>query len=244
MSYYYYDNNGGGGGRRFLANVPPVTRNILYINVIVFLAMWVSERVMGSDLFTRYFALFYPASHFFKIWQPLTYMFLHGGFWHILFNMYTLVMFGCVVERMLGKNKFLAFYLICGLGAAAAQIGTQAIQAASYANGIELGAQAAIHNYGMLLNTPTVGASGAIYGILIAFAMLFPESRMTLIFPPVTLSAKWMVIVFVAIELLMGSADMMSNVAHYAHLGGMLVGWLLILYWKKRGILFDQTKLF
>ena len=241
MAYYYnYNNSGNRGG--FLSNVPKVTKNLLYINVIVFLATFISEQVMHSDIMTRAFALFYPASHFFKWWQPFTYMFMHGGFWHILFNMYTLVMFGCVVERMIGEKKFLAFYIICGLGAAAAQIGTQAMQAASYANGIELGAQAAIRNYGILLNSPTVGASGAIYGILIAFAMLFPESKMTLIFPLITLSAKWMVVVFAAIELLTGASGAVTGVAHFAHLGGMLIGWLLIMFWRKRGVLFDKDK--
>lgn len=241
MSYYYNDNYGGGRGG-FLSNVPTVTRNILIINVIVFVATAISETVLNSDVMTRTFALFYPASRYFKFWQPLTYMFMHGGFWHILFNMYTLVMFGCVVERMLGPKKYLAFYLICGLGAAAAQIGTQAMQAASYANGIELGAQAAIKNYGILMMTPTVGASGAIYGILIAFAMLFPESRMTLIFPPITLNAKSMVIAFAAIELIFGASGSVAGVAHFAHLGGMLIGWLLILLWKRRGVLFDKEK--
>lgn len=240
MSYYY--NNYDGGRSGFLSNVPAVTRNLLIINVIVFVATLISETVLNSDIMTRAFALFYPSSHYFKWWQPLTYMFMHGGFWHILFNMYTLVMFGCVVERMIGPKKYLAFYLICGLGAAAAQIGTQALQASSYANGIELGAQAAIQNYGILLNTPTVGASGAIYGILIGFAMLFPESRMTLIFPPVTLSAKWMVVAFAAIELFFGASGSVAGVAHFAHLGGMLIGWLLILFWKSRGVLFDKEK--
>ena len=236
---YYYDYNGGGRGG-FLSNVPTVTKNLLIINVIVFAAMLISERMLQSDIMTRAFALFYPASRFFRIWQPLTYMFMHGNFWHILFNMYTLVMFGCVVERMIGEKKFLLFYLVCGLGAAATQIGVQALQAASYATGVELGNAVAVQNLAILKMTPTVGASGAIYGILIAFAMLFPESKMTLIFPPVTLSAKWMVVVFAAIELLTGATGAVANVAHFAHLGGMLFGWLLIMFWKRRGTLFNR----
>lgn len=237
---YYYNYNGGGRSGGFLSNVPTVTKNLLIINVIVFLATLLSERVLGSDIMTRSFALFYPESRFFRIWQPLTYMFMHGGFWHILFNMYTLVMFGCVVERMIGGKKFLLFYLICGLGAAAIQIGTQAAQAASFANGVELGNAVAVQNLAILKMTPTVGASGAIYGILIAFAMLFPESKMTLIFPPVTLSAKWMVIVFAVLELTFGATGSVANVAHFAHLGGMLFGWLLIKFWKSRGTLFNR----
>ena len=91
--------------------------------------------------------------------------------------------------------------------------------------------------------TPTVGASGAIYGVLMGFAMLFPESRITLIFPPITLSAKWMVVAFVAIELLTGITGTASGIAHFAHLGGMLIGWLMILSWRKRGVLFDPNRL-
>lgn len=237
---YYYDYNGNGRSGGFLSNVPTVTKNILIINVIVFAATLLSERMLSSDIMTRAFALFYPESRFFRFWQPLTYMFMHGGFWHILFNMYTLVMFGCVVERMIGGKKFLLFYLVCGLGAAAIQMGTQAAQAASFANGVELGNAVAVQNLAILKMTPTVGASGAIYGILIAFAMLFPESRMTLIFPPVTLSAKWMVIVFAVLELTFGATGSVANVAHFAHLGGMLFGWLLIRFWKSRGTLFNR----
>ena len=237
---YYYDYNGNGRSGGFLSNVPTVTKNILIINVIVFAATLLSERMLSSDIMTRAFALFYPESRFFRYWQPLTYMSMHGGFWHILFNMYTLVMFGCVVERMIGGKKFLLFYLVCGLGAAAIQMGTQAAQAASFANGVELGNAVAVQNLAILKMTPTVGASGAIYGILIAFAMLFPESRMTLIFPPVTLSAKWMVIVFAVLELTFGATGSVANVAHFAHLGGMLFGWLLIRFWKSRGTLFNR----
>ena len=91
--------------------------------------------------------------------------------------------------------------------------------------------------------TPTVGASGAIYGVLMGYAMLFPESKMTLLFPPVTLSAKWMVVVFAVIELFTGVTGLNAGIAHFAHLGGMLIGWLMILWWRKRGILFDQDKL-
>jgi len=240
---FYYDYSGGGRRGGFLNNLPTVTKNILIINVIVFAATLLSERVLNTDVMTRAFALFYPESRFFKFWQPLTYMFMHGGFWHILFNMYTLVMFGCVIERMIGEKKFLFFYLVCGVGAAAIQIATQAVQAESFANGVELGNAVAVQNLAILKMTPTVGASGAIYGVLIAFAMLFPESRMTLIFPPVTLSAKWMVGIFAVLELSFGASGAVSNVAHFAHLGGMLFGWLVIRFWKTRGILFDRDKL-
>ena len=222
MSYYYYGNDGGGGGRKFLASAPRVTRNLIMINIIIFIAQWISERILHTTIITEKFALFCPGTPFFKVWQPLTYMFLHGGFFHILFNMYTLYIFGCIVERIIGERKFLIFYLICGLGAAATQIGVQLLQ------GNPLGC--------------TVGASGAIYGVLIAYAMLFPDNKLTLIFPPITLSAKWMVIIFVGIEIV-SEVSMPDGIAHLAHLGGMLFGFLLIKFWKSRGTLFDRKDL-
>lgn len=232
---YYYGNTGGGG---FLSNVPRVTKNILMVNIIFFVATLINEPFM-----TKWFALYYPSSRLFHWWQPVTYMFMHGGFWHILFNMYTLVIFGSVLERMIGEKKYLIFYFICGLGAAACHMGVQALEAHSYANGIALGSQSAVQSYALLKAIPTLGASGAIYGVLIGYAMLFPESRLTLIFPPVTFSAKWMVIIFAAIELLTGVSGTAEGVAHFAHLGGMLFGWLLIRYWKDNGTLFDRENL-
>lgn len=218
-----------------LRNIPPVIKNLLIINVLMFIATLINEGFMIQS-----FALFYPTSPFFRWWQPLTHMFMHGGFWHILFNMYTLFIFGCVVERMIGSRKFLFFYFICGFGAAAVHMGVQALQAAHYMNRMAEGMQGAAIAYQQLKMTPTVGASGAIYGVLIGYALLFPQSRLTLLFPPVTLSAKWMVIIFAGIELITGITGTAAGVAHFAHLGGMLFGWLLILYWRKRGILFDR----
>lgn len=242
MGFYY--NNGGGQGGGLFSSLPRVTKNLIVTNICVFALTWLAERMANTDIITRQFALFYPGSQLFRIWQPLTYMFLHGGFWHIFFNMYTLFFFGPVVERMIGEKKFLLFYLVCGLGAAACQIGVQALQAASYMDAIANGNSSAANMYMMLKMTPTVGASGAIYGLLIAYAMLFPTSRMTLLFPPVTLSAKWMVIIFAGIELMTGMGSVTggysSNVAHFAHLGGMLIGYILIWYWRKNGKLFDR----
>lgn len=215
-----------------MANVPTVTRNLIIINVIVFVAFMINEEFM-----TRTFALFYPTSPLFHSWQIVTHMFMHGGFWHILFNMYTLWMFGSVLERMIGERKYLIFYFVCGLGAVALHLGVEYLQAQTL---LASGSAGALQSYADLQRTPTVGASGAIYGVIIGYAMLFPESRLTLLFPPVTLSAKWMVIIFAAIELLTGVTGTAANVAHFAHLGGMLFGWLLITYWKKKGTLFDR----
>ena len=192
---------------------------------------------------TAEFALFYPTSRYFHWWQILTHMFMHGGFWHILFNMYTLWLFGSVVENIIGSKKFLLFYFICGLGAAGLHLGVEFLQMQSFMEGAALGNNVALQNIAVIKLTPTVGASGAIYGVLIGYAMLFPASKMTLLFPPVTLSAKWMVIVFAAIELLTGVTGTVAGVAHFAHLGGMLIGWLMIFYWRKRGKLFDKDSL-
>lgn len=219
---YYYDN-----GNNFISQIPTVTKNLVAINILMFIATLVNENFMVTN-----FAMFYPASPFFKPWQILTHMFMHGGFWHIFFNMYSLLMFGSILERSLGPKKYLIFYFVTGLGAVALHTGVEWLQARVFiANGI---AQA----YQQLLVTPTLGASGAIYGVLIGFAMLYPQARLILIFPPIPVKAKWLVIIFAAIELFFGINGIQEGVAHFAHLGGMLFGWLLIRWWRKHGKLY------
>ena len=210
----------------FLDRIPPVTRSLLIINVVMFVATLINKEFMIGT-----FAMFYPAAQWFRWWQPLTHMFMHGGWWHIIFNMYTLVMFGMVVERALGTKKFLILYFLTGLGAVALHTGVEWMTVRGLTD------PAALYD---LYRTPMVGASGAIYGVLVAFAMLYPEARMTLLFPPVTLDAKWMVIIFVGIELLTGITGTRLGIAHFAHLGGALFGFLLILYWRKRGELWRR----
>ena len=233
--YYYYDSNDSSSGGGFLSSLPTVTKNLIIINVLVFVMTLLRKQFMYES-----FALFYPTSPYFHWWQYITHMFMHGGFWHIFFNMYTLLIFGCVVERIIGSKKFLIFYFVCGLGAAALHTGVEWLQATSYMNALADGSIQAADSYARLKMTPTVGASGAIYGIILAYAMLFPQSRLTLLFPPVSLSAKWMVIIFAGIELLTGITGTADGVAHFAHLGGMLFGWMLIRYWRKKGTLFDR----
>ena len=233
--YYYYDQNGSSSGGGFLSSLPTVTKNLIIINVLVFVMTIIRKQFMFEN-----FALFYPTSAYFHWWQYITHMFMHGGFWHIFFNMYTLLIFGCVVERIIGSKKFLIFYFVCGLGAAALHTGVEYLQATSYMNALADGSLQAAESYARLKLTPTVGASGAIYGIILAYAMLFPQSRLTLLFPPVSLSAKWMVIIFAGIELITGVTGTADGVAHFAHLGGMLFGWLLIKYWRNKGTLFDR----
>jgi membrane associated rhomboid family serine protease len=233
--YYYYDRNDSSSGGGFLSSLPTVTKNLIIINVLVFVMTLLRKQFMFES-----FALFYPTSPYFHWWQYITHMFMHGGFWHIFFNMYTLLIFGCVVERIIGSKKFLIFYFVCGLGAAALHTGVEFLQATSYMNALADSPIQAADSYARLKMTPTVGASGAIYGIILAYAMLFPQSRLTLLFPPVSLSAKWMVIIFAGIELLTGITGTADGVAHFAHLGGMLFGWMLIRYWRKKGTLFDR----
>ncbi len=219
---YYYDN-----GNNFISQIPTVTKNLVAINILMFIATLINENFMVAN-----FAMFYPASPFFKPWQILTHMFMHGGFWHIFFNMYSLLMFGSILERSLGPKKYLIFYFVTGLGAVALHTGVEWLQARVFiANGI---AQA----YQQLLVTPTLGASGAIYGVLIGFAMLYPQARLTLIFPPIPMTAKWLVFIFAAIELFSGINGIQDGVAHFAHLGGMLFGWMLIRWWRKHGKLY------
>ncbi len=219
---YYYDN-----GNNFISQIPTVTKNLVAINILMFIATLVNENFMVAN-----FAMFYPASPFFKPWQILTHMFMHGGFWHIFFNMYSLLMFGSILERSLGTKKYLIFYFVTGLGAVALHTGVEWMQARVFID------NGAVDAYQQLLVTPTLGASGAIYGVLIGFAMLYPQARLMLIFPPIPVKAKWLVIIFAAIELFSGINGIQDGVAHFAHLGGMLFGWLLIRWWRKQGKLY------
>lgn len=224
MNYY----NSGRGG--FFSSIPPVTKNIILINVMV----WIMT-ALNRQFMIEHFALFYPSSPFFKLWQIFTHMFMHGGFWHLFFNMYTLWMFGSVLERVWGTRKFLLFYFVTGLGAAALHTGVEWIEVQVYMSRITGGNAAEVAQF----LPPTVGASGAIYGLLLGYAMLFPDSVMTLVFPPISLKAKWFVIIFAVIELFTGVFSIGGGIAHFAHLGGMLFGLILILYWKKKHKLYQ-----
>ena len=234
MSYYYY-NNDNGGRRGFMSNVPTAVRNIIIINVLVMIMTSLNENFMYEK-----FALFYPTSPFFHWWQPVTHMFMHGGFWHLFFNMYTLYIFGTVLERIWGAKKFLLFYFVTGLGAAAVHTGVEWIQASSWMSEAAVGSMSAVQQIHALKMTPTVGASGAIYGILMGYAMLYPDSIMTLVFPPISMKAKWFVLIFAGIELLTGVTGTGGGIAHFAHLGGLIFGFLLIMYWKKKRTLYSR----
>jgi len=211
-----------------LENIPVVTRNLLYLNIIMFVASLINPDFMNST-----FAMAFPLADGFRWWQPVTHMFMHANFMHIFFNMYSLVMFGMVVERALGTRDFIIFYLITGFGAVLLHFGVEYLQAQALLKANPGVSAQAIYNY-----MPSVmGASGAVYGVLVGFAMLYPSARLTLIFPPITLDAKWWVIIFIGIELLTGITGTQMGVAHFAHLGGALFGWLLIRRWKRKGSL-------
>jgi membrane associated rhomboid family serine protease len=235
-----------------MRNLPPAVKNIIIINALIMVMMTLKESFMLEN-----FALYFPTSPFFRIWQPFTYMFMHGGFGHLFFNMYSLFIFGSVLERVWGTKKFLLFYFVTGLGAALVHVGIQWIQYSSalttfglsfsdasalaqeVARSIQAGADR-IPVWSLSLFTPTVGASGAIYGILMGYAMLYPDSILTLLFPPVSLKAKWFVLIFAAIELALGVFGTRAGIAHFAHLGGLIFGFILIMYWKKRHTLYSR----
>ena len=216
-------------------NLPTAVKNIIMINILVMVMTSLNENFMVEK-----FALFYPTSPFFHWWQPVTHMFMHGGFWHIFFNMYTLFIFGSILERVWGTKKFLIFYFITGLGAAAVHTGVEWLQMQFWMGQAAEGNMVALKSIHALKMTPTVGASGAIYGVLMGYAMLYPDSIMTLVFPPVSLKAMWFVLIFVGIELLTGVTGTGGGIAHFAHLGGLIFGFLLIMYWKKRGTLYSR----
>lgn len=218
-----------------MANVPTAIKNIIIINVLVMIMTMLNE-----DFMYETFSLFYPTSPFFHWWQPVTHMFMHGGFWHLFFNMYTLYIFGSVLERVWGTRKFLVFYFVTGLGAALIHTGVEWIQMQSWLGQAAEGSAAALSFIHALKMTPTVGASGAIYGVLMGYAMLYPDSVLTLIFPPVSMKAKWFVLIFAAIELLTGVTGTGGGIAHFAHLGGLIFGYLLILFWKRNHTLYSR----
>ena len=228
--YYGYDNNTGGPVSRLLGNIPEITRNLFLVNVLMFIATLINQNFMIGT-----FAVFYPQSPFFRWWQPVTYMFMHGGFWHLFVNMWGLLMFGSALERAIGPRKYLLFFFVTGLGALLVHFGVQYLMARSF-----LAAGPANQSYIDILRTPTLGASGALYGIQIGYAMLYPDDKWTLLFPPVTLKAKWFVLIFIAIELFTGVTGTLDGIAHFAHLGGALFGFLMIIYWKKTGRLWRK----
>lgn len=206
------------------------------INVLMFFATIVAAKY-GIDL-SDYLGLHVFLADDFHPYQLVTYMFMHGGFTHLFFNMFSLYMFGCLLETVWGSKRFLIFYFVTGIGAALVQELVQYIYfEMSLAQYTHVNTGAALIPMAEYLNLwQTVGASGAVYGILLAFAMIFPNERMFIIPIPFPIKAKYFVMIFIVLELLLGlSNNAGDNVAHFAHLGGMLFGFLLIILWRKSG---------
>ncbi|MCX6301393.1 MAG: rhomboid family intramembrane serine protease [Bacteroidia bacterium] len=237
-------------GRGFFG-LPPVVKNIIMINVLMLLAYYAVKSVWGIDL-NGILGLYFPKSESFKPVQILTHMFMHGGIWHLFFNMYALYIFGQVLEQVWGPKRFLIYYMVCGLGAALVHesviafeysklmknISPEQLQmvldeGAAYLGAGKVFTDQTMQDLQLLLNTPTVGASGAIFGVLLAFGVLFPNTQLMLLFPPIPIKAKYFVLVYGAIELVLAFTQPGSNIAHAAHLGGMLFGFILIKYWQK-----------
>ncbi len=268
----------GSFGNSGFSSIPPVVKNLIIINVILLLASWVASSTFNVEL-NSILGLYYPGSTQFQPFQIVTHMFMHGGIAHLFFNMFALFMFGKVLEMVWGSKRFLIYYLVTGLGAAALHTFVNYIQI----SGIESSATAMLNtlspetfaafvtkhfpeyyntlydkflgawyaapnnvNYisaateytrqliELKMNIPTVGASGAVFGVLLAFGMYFPNTQLMLLFPPIPIKAKYFVMGYGAIELYLGFAQPGSNIAHFAHLGGMLFGFILIKLWAHR----------
>lgn len=214
-------------------NLPTITKNLLIINVLCFFGGVVANKY-GLHLNDLLGLHFFMASDF-NVAQLITYMFMHGNFEHVFFNMFALWMFGRTLEQVFGPKRFLTYYLVCGIGAGLIQEGIQYIQYVTQLSHYEsVNTGMGIIPMAEYLNLmTTVGASGAIYGILLAFGMLFPNSEM-FVFPlPFPIKAKFFVIGYAALELFLGLGASGDGVAHFAHLGGMIFGFLLLTYWKK-----------
>ena len=208
---------------------PPVVKNLI---IAICVALLATELLPFGDALIERFALFNAAGPLFHSYQVFTYMFLHGGISHLFFNMFALWMFGRTLEMELGSQRFFTYYMVCGIGAALIQLGV------SYAEYAHLLDAAGVYAASRLLAIPTVGASGAVFGLLLAFGVLHPNNRIMLMFPPVVLKAKWFVLIYGLIELVFGMSGYQAGVAHFAHLGGMIWGFGLLYWWKKQRKIF------
>lgn len=191
-------------------SIPAVTKNLILVNVLAYAATWLLE-MRGISL-PEMGGLYFFMDPRFHLYQFFTYQFLHGSLSHLFWNMFALYMFGVVMERVWGAKKFLFYYISCGVGAGFIQ---EVVQFMTWSGGL------------------TIGASGSIYAILLAFGMTFPEERIMLLIPPIPIKAKWFVVGYAAIELVLAMSQPGDGVAHIAHLGGMLFGFFMIRYWNK-----------
>ena len=232
-----------------LKNISPVVKNLLLINILFYIAQWTIPS------FTQNLELYPISSEDFKPWQLATHFFMHSPYsiGHIFFNMFALVIFGSQLERVWGAQRFLGYYISCALGAAVLHLGVNyyrihIIEINLSLEDLELFRNSAYDAFqkgmnfkdpvlaqlNLLHHTPMLGASGAVFGLLAAFGFLFPNTELMLLFPPIPIKAKYFVIGYAALELYLGVSNNPSdNVAHFAHLGGALVGIIIVLYWGK-----------
>jgi membrane associated rhomboid family serine protease len=215
--------------------ITDVVKHLLIINILVYLGSLllgspgpnvmeslILERQTEFSQWGRYMlAMFFPTSEFFQPYQIVTHMFMHADVGHLFFNMFALFMFGPPLESAWGPKRFLSFYLITGFGALLLHMIVSYFEMQN-------------PEMAYLVNIPVLGASGAVFGLLAGFGMLFPNSRIMLLIPPIPMKAKYFVIIYAVIELFLGVSNFNTGVAHFAHLGGALFGFLLILYWRRR----------
>lgn len=239
------------GYSRGFFGMPPVVKNIIYINILMLLAYYAAGSAFNVDL-NRVLGIYFVKSDQFRPYQLITHMFMHGGIAHLFFNMFALYMFGQILEQVWGPKRFLIYYLVTGLGA---MIIHESVLAFQYHKIISImppemlqdvldnGLKYTMEQKGYvdqlprelqsILFTPTVGASGAVFGVLLAFGVLFPNTQLILLFPPIPIRAKYLVAGYAAIELYLAVTQPGSSIAHAAHIGGMLFGYILLQYWKK-----------
>nr|WP_299069572.1 rhomboid family intramembrane serine protease [uncultured Allomuricauda sp.] len=235
-----------------MGRLTEAVKHLLIVNVILFFA----TQLYGDQMY-QWLSLWFPENDNFQWWQVISHMFMHGSIMHIVFNMYALWAFGTPLEQAWGRNKFLFFYFSAGLGSALLHTGvnyylfTEGLNALVNSGMTEnqvmdiisngqyspewynVASKSTIDNFLSAYNTPAVGASGAIYGILVAFAFMYSEAKLMLIFLPVPIKAKYFVPLLLAGDLIFGIGNINTGVAHFAHIGGALIGFVMMWYWKK-----------
>ncbi|MDB5133082.1 MAG: Rhomboid-like protein [Mucilaginibacter sp.] len=228
------------------ANLTPVVKNLLIINVICFLVFLLFDHGNPGGPVSSLFGVYYFNSPNFRMWQIITYMFMHGGWAHILFNMFALFSFGPIIENTIGSKKFFNLYFICGIGAIFFQMLIQAIEVYQITGAITIAHPALESSYYQfgdqaqklydIYHASVVGASGAIFGLLVVFGMLYPNLELMIMFIPVPVKAKYIIPVYIVLEVYLGFSQFSGdNVAHFAHLGGALLGFIMVKVWRLQG---------
>lgn len=242
----------------FLKNLPPVVKNLVLLNVVMFIITLIMQYFQGINL-DAILGGYVFSSPYFHPYQIITHFFMHGGFFHIFFNMFALIIFGPILEQVWGPKRFFIFYIACALGAFGlhefvgylelSSIKDQLLASGFSTNDLYLlkermvnvpsgmvltSSNTLIQDYIYGMSVPVIGASGAVYGVLVGFGYLFPNTELMLLFPPIPIKAKWLVIGMIAIQIYYTIGNHPGdNVAHYAHLGGAIVGFIIVLFWQK-----------